>query len=122
MQTMQVTSTKRICENVYDKAGMPAAWRSARFMTDVYEMDSLVDVVCLAGRSGATVRYIPAGRFGGRRLLDRNEGYAPSDLSRGTAPRGQQLLLVPAKVKINGESFQLNDRNSFHQFAMLLLR
>lgn len=121
LKTLQSTSANRACESAYDRAGMPAAWRSAQYMFDASQLDSLVNLVCLAVRSGATVRYLPKGIIG-------REGFAiQSKQTRvGVYPEIERmgdgnLLLVPSRVTINGESFDITNRNSIHEFAKVLL-
>ncbi|CAJ4469137.1 Uncharacterised protein [Burkholderia pseudomallei] len=100
---------------------MPATWRSAQYLFDASEVDSLVQLVCLAVQTGATVRYLPKGMIG-------RVGFAieKKQTRIGIYPEVERnndgtLLLVPSRVTINGESFEITDRNSIHQLAGVLL-
>ncbi|MEA3119714.1 MAG: hypothetical protein QOI13_2984 [Paraburkholderia sp.] len=121
LKTLQDTSANRVCERAYDRAGMPAAWRSAEYMFDAAEPDKLVKLACLAVQRGATVRYLPKVAIG-------REGFAIE--TKQTHVRiypeverldDKNLLLVPSRVTINGESFEIPDRNSIHQLAGVLV-
>lgn len=121
LKTLQSTSANRACESAYDRAGMPAAWRSAQYLFDASQLDRLVDLVCLAAQSGATVRYLPKGMIG-------REGFAIEKKQTRVRiyPEVERnndgtLLLVPSRVTINGESFEITNRNSIHQLAGVLL-
>lgn len=89
-------------------------------MFDASQLDSLVNLVCLAVQSGATVRYLPKGMIG-------HEGFAiESKQTRvGIYPEVERendgtLLLIPSRVTINGESFAITNRNSIHELAGVL--
>lgn len=121
LKTVQSTSANRVCESAYERAGMPVTWRSAQYLFDASEVDSLVQLVCLAVKTGATVRYLPKGMIG-------REGFSIEKKQTRLViyPEVERnndgtLLLVPSRVTINGESFEITNRNSIHQLAGVLL-
>lgn len=121
LKTLQSTSANRVCESAYDRTGMPAAWRSAQYMFDASQLDSLVNLVCLAVQRGASVRYLPKSMIGREGFVIESKQTRVKIYPRVGRENDGTLLLVPSMVMINGESFEITDRNSIHQLAGVLL-
>lgn len=121
LKTLQSTSANRVCESAYDRAGMPAAWRSAQYMLDASQLDSLANLVCLAIQSGATVRYLPKGIIGREGFAIESKQTRVKIYPKVGRENDGTLLFVPSMVTINGESFDITNRNSIHELAGVLL-
>lgn len=121
LKTLQSTSANRVCDSAFGTAGMPAVWRSAQYLFDASQVDSLVNLVCLAVRSGATVRYLPKGMIGREGFAIESKQTRVSIYPEIERENDGTLLLVPSRVTINGESFDITNRNAIHEFAGVLL-